>query len=353
MDLIKKIVIDKKRLHLRQSFRVTYEDVSETEVIFLKIIDQNGNYGLGCASCDTCVTGEKIDDVLKILKKQLTKSFFDISFQSWYQYHEKIQKVFSRYLSAQFAVEAAVLDLFSKQSGIPLPIFFGGYRKSVDLIYSVGIKGIKETEEEVLLKLKEGFKIIKLKIGEDIKEDIEKIKLIRKIIPARNKMTLDANRGYAFSEAKKLFKAINPLNISLIEEPLIKKDLSLLKELQLIAKVPIIADESTVTINSAIDILLSDDWDGLNIKLINCGGPINFLKIFYLAKVLKKITMIGCTYESNISMTAGANLALGLPVDYVDLDSGHLDFIDDPTIGGAKVEAGKIKIDKPLALPGY
>jgi L-Ala-D/L-Glu epimerase len=353
MNSVKKIIIKKKKLKAGQAFKVTYEDVSETDLIFIKLIDRHGNFGLGSVACDTHVTGEKISDVLRFLKAKLTNDFFDLPLDSWYSYHQKIQKTFGRYLSAQFAVEQAVLDLWSKNCGISLPIFFGGYRQSFNLMFSVGLKSLAETESEVKRKLAEGFKIIKLKVGENLANDLERIKLVRKIMPSNFKLTLDANRGYSFADAKKLFKAINKLKISLIEEPLKKSDLPLLTKLRPFTKIPIIADESTVGMRLDSEILLGKNWDGINIKLINCGGPINFLNIFQVAKSLNKIVMIGCTFESNISMTAGANLALGLPVDFIDLDSGHLDFAADPTTGGAEVKNGVMKISSPLIAKGF
>ncbi len=54
--------------------------------------------------------------------------------------------------------------------------------------------------------------------------------------------------------------------------------------------------------------------------------------------------MIGCTYESNLSITTGANLALALPIDYVDLDSGKIDFADDPVYGGARIVNGMLQV---------
>ena len=60
--------------------------------------------------------------------------------------------------------------------------------------------------------------------------------------------------------------------------------------------------------------------------------------------------MIGCNYESTISMTTSVHLALALPIDFIDLDSGHLDFNDDPVKGGYTVHEGIIKLKKGLAL---
>ena len=114
--------------------------------------------------------------------------------------------------------------------------------------------------------------------------------------------------------------------------------------------IPIIADESVVSFKDAFTLLTGDYVAGINIKLMKCGGLINFLKIFHLAKSLNKKIMIGCMYESNISLTTGASLALGLPIDYIDLDSGSLDFYDDPAKGGLEIKDGTLTINSLLSL---
>ena len=55
-------------------------------------------------------------------------------------------------------------------------------------------------------------------------------------------------------------------------------------------------------------------------------------------------------YESNISLTTAASLAMALPVDFVELDSGNQDFPDDPAVGGIKAQAGYVRLDQKLRL---
>ncbi|EKD63875.1 MAG: mandelate racemase/muconate lactonizing protein, partial [uncultured bacterium] len=138
--------------------------------------------------------------------------------------------------------------------------------------------------------------------------------------------------------------------VSLIEQPIRAEDWEGLKRLHKTSPVPIIADESVVSFEDARELLSGDYVSGVNVKLMKCGGPTNFIKIFDLAKSLHKTVMLGCMYESNISLTTGANLALGMPIDYVDLDSGPLDFHDDPAVGGMEVRGGEITVERPLDL---
>lgn len=339
---IKDIQIEKVCLHFHKPFKIAYEEVVSAEMIIIKIIDKNGFIGFGCASPDSEVTNEKIEDVLNILEKKLTPDFFTYPIQNWYLYHTKIQEDFLGFPSAQAAIEEAYFNLWSQFSKISLCNFFGGYRKNCETMITIGIKNQKETLIEVQKRLQAGFKIIKLKCGLNVDEDLEKIERVKSILPSNIKFILDANQGYDFEDAKKLLLKINDLRITLIEQPINAKNIAELKELHFLSKTPVIADEAVITVADAVKLLTNNYVAGVNIKLVKCGGPINFIKIFHLAKSLGKIIMLGCMYESNISMTTGANLALGLPIDFIDLDSGHLDFYDDPFKGGMILKKGMI-----------
>jgi L-Ala-D/L-Glu epimerase len=348
--MVKKIFFKKKELHFQTAFKIAYEEVEKTEVVFITLTDQKGNVGIGSVSAYEEVTGEKPEEIIKILEKKLTIDFFDLPLTSWYGYHQKIQTTFKGFPSVQSAVEEAYLDLWSKVNKTSLNYLYGGYRVTCPIMMTIGIKNLPETLADARLRLKQGYQIIKLKCGLDLEDDLKKIKAVRRLLPDKVQLILDANQGYTISDAKKLILTLKNKGITLIEQPIDAKNLNGLKKLTSLKALPVIADESVVSINDAIKLLADNYVDGLNIKLAKCGGPINFIKIFNLAKDLNKIMMLGCVYESNASITSGAHLALGLPVDFVDLDSGSLDFPDDPIKGGARVEKGLIKISGPLKI---
>ncbi|MFH1720512.1 MAG: dipeptide epimerase [Patescibacteria group bacterium] len=347
---MKSIEISKKTLHFHKRFTISYESVDTAEIILVKITDDDGLQGLGSASPDTEVTGETIESVYKILKKELTKDFFDLDIEKWREYHKKIKKTFRSFPSARAAVEEAVLNLFCKRHKMHMRDLFGKHREKCRTMITIGIEDKNSTIDEVKKRLLEGFKIIKLKCGLDVEGDIERIRAVSKILPDDCEMILDANQGYSLKEAEHLLESLKNEKIALIEQPVKSGDLEGLKKLNLLKSIPVVADESIVTVNDAIKLIKGNYVSGVNIKLTKCGGPLDFIKIYKLAKSLNKIIVIGCMYESNISLTTAANLALALPIDYVDLDSGNLDFHDDPATGGIKVEKGYITIEKELKL---
>src|SRR5947209_14743747 len=153
-------------------------------------------------------------------------------------------------------------------------------------------------------------------------------------------MRVDANTGWTPKEAIKMINALAPYNIEFVEQPVAAHDLAGLKLIRDNVPVPIIADESCVTVEDIPRV--AGNVDGINIKLMKCGGIRHALKMIHVARAHNLRVMIGCMIESSLAITAAAHLS---PlVDYADLD-GHLLIDNDPYVGGT-VMNGK------LVLPG-
>ena len=105
---------------------------------------------------------------------------------------------------------------------------------------------------------------------------------------------------------------------------------------------PIIVDESCVTLED-IPLILGCA-DGINIKLMKCGGISHALKMIHAARAHHLRVMLGCMIESSVAITAAAQLS---PlVDYADLDGMLL--VDDDPFDGVQVKGGKLMLpDRP------
>ena len=105
---------------------------------------------------------------------------------------------------------------------------------------------------------------------------------------------------------------------------------------------PIFVDES---IRVASDVPgLANCVDGVNLKLMKCGGVTEALRIVATARAHGLGTMIGCMGESSVAIAAGASL--GALFDHIDLDS-HLNLAPDPA-GGITLVDGVVTVpDSP------
>lgn len=346
--MIQKVSCARKTFHFHEPFAIAYEQVDSADMLIVRLKDSNGTIGLGCASPDSEVTGESLDKAEIYLQQTLTPAFFTEPWEEWYRYHIKIKETFSAFPCLRSAVEEAYLSLFTARKGIHLRNIFGGYRSSSPIMVTIGIRDVSSTVASANQKVREGFKCLKLKCGLDPEADIARVMAVRDVVPNNILLVLDANQGYTLKDAQLVVKRLKDTGVALFEQPVDAKDMDGLKALTQMKQIPIIADEAVITASDALRILTGGYADGVNIKLMKCGGPLEFIQIFHMARTMGKILMLGCMYESNISMTTGAHLAAALPIEYVDLDSGPLDFYDDVVTGGAYVENGHIFPGNPL-----
>ena len=337
-------------MHFREPFKIAYEEVESCPVVLVELSTEN-LVGLGCAAPDKEVSGETVELVSRVIKEKITTDFLNLPVTEYLAAHEKIQTALIGFPSAQAAVEEAFLNLHCQKYHKKMADLWGGQkRERVSGLMTICIKNLSATLADCQKLSQQGYQTLKLKCGLDWENDTLKVNTVKKSLPTTTQLVIDINQGYNVAQAEKFIRAVNNLSISAIEQPVAATDWKGLKYLHRLSRNPIVADESVITIADAEKLLAGNYVAGVNVKLMKCGGPLNFLKIYELAKQFNKIIMIGCMYESNISITTGLNLALACDLDFVDLDSGTADFADDPVCGGAVFENCFLSLQGELAL---
>jgi L-Ala-D/L-Glu epimerase len=225
----------------------------------------------------------------------------------------------------------ALYDIVGKILGVPLYKLLGlNPARTPHTSFTIGIDSPEQMAKKALAA--RDYPILKIKVG--TKHDLDILKAIRDVSNAV--IRVDANTAWTPKEAIKSINALAPYNIEFVEQPVAANDWAGLKLIRENVPVPIIADESCVTVEDIPRI--AGCVDGINIKLMNCGGVRHALKMIDVARAHNLRVMLGCMIESSLAITAAAHLT---PlVDYADLD-GHLLINDDPYVG-VSVEKGKL-----------
>ena len=155
---------------------------------------------------------------------------------------------------------------------------------------------------------------------------------------------VDANGGWSLDEAKLMMRWLAERKAEYIEQPLVEGDEDKLKFLYKGRPLPIFIDESC---RFAEDVANHYQYvDGVNLKLMKCGGITEALKILNIATSHGLKTMIGCMSESSVSISAGASIS-GI-IDYVDLDSNY-NLDPDPSEGASMING----VTMNRSLPGH
>lgn len=249
---------------------------------------------------------------------------------------------------AMAALEVALWDLHAKRCGMPLYRLLGLPKRQVPTSITIGINPPEVVRERVPELLRRtGCKFLKIKLGskEGIEADQASFEASRTAAePFGAGLRVDANGGWSLSEAKKMLPWLAERGVGYVEQPLVKGEEAALPELFRDRALPIFVDES-VRVSADVP-KIAHCVDGVNLKLMKCGGIGEALRIVATARALGLQTMIGCMSESSVGIAAGA--AIGALFDHIDLDS-HLSLNPDPAEGLEIVDG----VLRPRDVPGH
>jgi L-alanine-DL-glutamate epimerase-like enolase superfamily enzyme len=242
--------------------------------------------------------------------------------------------------AAKASVDMALYDFLGKHLGAPLYQLLGLNPEHTPLTsFTIGIDEPAAMARKAALAAKT-YSILKIKVGAG--RDLEIVRAIREVTDVT--LRVDANAAWTPKEAIRAIRELEPYNIEFVEQPLPPADLEGLRFVREHVTLPIIADESCVTEDDIPRLVGA--VDGINIKLMKCGGIHHALRMIHTARAHHLKIMLGCMIESSLSITAAAHLS---PlVDFADLD-GNLLINDDP-FEGVRVEQGKLILPNRAGL---
>jgi L-alanine-DL-glutamate epimerase-like enolase superfamily enzyme len=214
---------------------------------------------------------------------------------------------------------------------------------------TIGIKPTAEALAEAREYLERGFRVLKVKLGHELEEDIERVTKLRELVGPGVTLRVDPNQGYTPAKLLRFVEETGELSIEFLEQPLPARDVAALRALPAELRERVAADESLLDETDALELVRPEPACGIfNIKLMKCGGIQPARGIARIAELAGVRLMWGCMDESRISIAAALHAALASPATrYLDLD-GSLDLERDVVRGGFALEGGVLRtLDAP------
>jgi O-succinylbenzoate synthase len=253
-------------------------------------------YGECVATREPGYSYETAGTAWHLLKDFIAPSILGKDIGSAGDFQKRVESIRGHHL-AKAGVEMALWDLLGKRDGKSLREMFGGSRETVEVGVSIGIQeSAAALVRTVASYLEQGYRRVKIKIKPG--REVDETSAIRNAYP-KLRLQVDANSAYTLETAGVL-KAIDDLDLLLIEQPLFEDDIWDHRKLQAKFKTPICLDESVVTPRHARYALEMEACKIINIKPARVGG------------LSQGIAIHDYCYERNVPVWCGGMLETGV-----------------------------------------
>ncbi len=355
------------KLPFRFAFKHSLASRNYSENIILRLVVENGSLqisGFGEGIPRSYVTGESIASSLAILKDQFLPRFLQREFVRYEDLKQAIESEFAAlklaeksYGAAWCALELALLDAAGQVFGKNLTAMLSGSRQAHP-DRSIRYGGVVPLGGRVALTAilsfykSFGFQTVKLKVGNDLEDDLGALRLARRILGQSVVLRVDANCAWTLEQALAAAQRMRQFNVSSIEQPLPATDLEGLAKLTKSVPEEIVADESLCTIVQARQLAANKIVSGFNIRISKVGGVLAAQRIAQIARQSGIAVHLGAQVGESGILSAAAR-AFALSEDpFANYEGSNSFFLLQSDLTKENLNVGFGGIGKPLSGNG-
>jgi D-galactarolactone cycloisomerase len=201
-------------------------------------------------------------------------------------------------------LDMALWDLRCQATGMPLYRLLGGSAKPIKA-YAGGIAlGWQEPAllaEEALRHVADGYRALKLRVGDIALKDIARVRAVRKAVGEEIDILVDANTNYSLDDVRKVMPAFEEAAIGWLEEPFPPQDRRAYAVAATLGRVPLAAGENHYTRYEFATLLEDGHVQFVQPDLSKTGGVTEAMRIAAMASA-QKLTVNPHTSATAINM---------------------------------------------------
>ena len=252
-------------------------------------------------------------------------------------------------------IDMALWDIRAKALGIPLYRLLGGASKPI-AAYAGGVSlGYQEPEslvEEARVHVESGYRALKLRIGDNVQNDLQRVAAVRKAFGDDLVILTDANTAYSLSDARSSMPGLDAHAVGWLEEPFPAHDYRSYREARSYGRVPLAAGENHYTRFEFDRVIEDGAITILQPDLSKTGGITEALRVAALASAWK-LQIHPHTSMTALNMAASVHFLAAIEnAGYFESDVSRNNLFRDKLVDKAPFMVDAAGNTMPLESPG-
>lgn len=329
-----------------EAFQHSIKERTFCDSVVIRVRDEAGTEGFGEGVPRPYVTGETADMVVEHLARDLWPAIVerelpalqdeaDLAALDAFIPQQELPGVLSDNAS-RAALELALFDCVLHRQRMSATQILRPHRQRVTYSGVITAGSLDKALQHARQMKLVGLKHIKVKVG--MEDDVARLRAIRETLGPQVSLRIDANGAWTLDQAVTILNELASCDIAAVEQPLPRGPVADLVHLKRRTSVPLMVDESLVTLADAEELISHQAVDYFNIRVSKCGGLSRSLAIAQRAARASIRLQVGSQVgETAILSAAGRHLAAALEeVDFVEGSYGSLLLTEDISAAGVR-----------------
>jgi L-alanine-DL-glutamate epimerase-like enolase superfamily enzyme len=327
---------------------------SEIRHVLIEVELSDGTIGVGEAPPRPTIYGETVHSIVGIIEQELAPRLIGKAVPTAFPsrngaWPSGALDVIRNNNTAKGALDIALHHAASRYVGQTLAERLGSRRRQVKVSYILGIGDLDTILEEAERVTAQGVRVLKVKVGRNWQEDLEKIHELRNILDSEVELYADANECFTTDNAASRLAQLRELGLLYCEEPLAVEEIRERAALRSARLLPLIADDSTFTYRDLCREVAFDTFDILNIKTARTGYT-ESERMSRLAGLHGKGIMIGSQASSTLGTAQAALFAARPEIAHPSELSFFLKIKEDIVSHPLRLENGYLDLETVTAV---
>ncbi|PWT96788.1 MAG: hypothetical protein C5B53_08930 [Candidatus Melainabacteria bacterium] len=310
------------------------------------------------------VTGETLETSMTRLKMDYAPRLINQKFSDAQEIVRLLESEFydlaldERPLGASWcALELAVLDAVARANSLNLAKWLGrkdDQGQEAGVVYGGVLPFVNNRLLPLALALYRlyGYKTVKIKVGTDLENDIERVKQARAILGKKIILRVDANAAWNVEQTLRFAEQTRRFNVASIEQPVPAQDLEGMARLTASLPEQIVADEALCTISQAQTLASEKICSGFNIRLSKVGGFLAAREIAEIARRAGIANHLGAQVGESGILSAAGRAFVQAQGPFENCEGSANRFLLKQDLTREDFTAGMGGVGKPILAPG-